>query len=132
MVHGGTSRGYDFETLSLYEESGDHSLDKEPVYCMLRGNLNSTTVLEIREQIVEYAKSVDDFLLDLSGIRLVTSTGVSLLVEVSDIMSRDSRNFIILKPSERVRQVIQLTGLTAMFKFADTLDESISMLKENG
>lgn len=93
----------------------------------IEGAVNSAVNHELREALLAAADK-GHVLLNMSQVTLLTSTGVGTLFEVSEIMQGTSNQLWLIDASKPVKSVIDLTGLSVLFKFADTEDEAMSEL----
>jgi anti-anti-sigma factor len=57
-------------------------------------------------------------LIDMSGVQFIDSTGVGVLVELRNAAQPLGRALVIAEPSDRVREVLQLTALDGVFDIA--------------
>lgn len=86
-------------------------------YFKVKGAMNSQNTHEIRRRFLD-AATRDHVLLDLSEVELIVSTGIGLLFEMSEQLSRVNKKLVLIAPSPRVQQVISMTGFTEMFAYA--------------
>ncbi|MCX7631841.1 MAG: STAS domain-containing protein [Turneriella sp.] len=93
----------------------------------IKGALNSTNTHEIRRKLLD-ASNRAHVLLDLSGVDMIVSTGIGLLFEMSEQLSRANKKLVLIAPSARVKQVIGMTGFTEMFSYAPSRLEAEKML----
>lgn len=97
--------------------------EKHPRYTFYRiiGSLSADNTHDIRANLLEKAKS-GNILIDMSEVDMLASTGVGLLFELSDQMTRSGNQLVLINPSSRVQQVISLTGFTNMFLYEKNLE----------
>ncbi|MCS6983767.1 MAG: STAS domain-containing protein [Leptospiraceae bacterium] len=111
----------------------EFKLEKEDlgdsVYITLQGAFNSTTAQAIKQEILPHA-SQKNILLELSQVTILSSAGVGVLFEVVDVSSHEGKKLIIINPSERVRQVINLTGFNEIFSIVPTLADAKKILAQ--
>ena len=70
-----------------------------------------------------------DVVLDLSGLDLLTSSGISKLLRLRKKMIEHGRQLILAAPRDRVWGVFLATGLDAIFSFAGTVTEALTRLQ---
>jgi anti-anti-sigma factor len=70
-----------------------------------------------------------DVVLDLSGLKLLTSSGISKLLRLRKKMIEGSRRLLLCSPQDRVWGVFLATGLDAIFTFAETVSEALARLQ---
>lgn len=83
------------------------------------GAMNSQNTHEVRRKFLD-AATKNHVLLDLSEVELIVSTGIGLLFEMSEQLSRSGKKLALIQPSARVQQVISMTGFTEMFSYAQS------------
>ncbi|WP_030171606.1 STAS domain-containing protein [Spirillospora albida] len=79
----------------------------------LSGHVDVITAAELREHIGAVIAGHDPHLLlmDLSGVGLVDSSGLSLMVWAHQEMTGRGRRFALRHPQPRVLRVLRMTGL---------------------
>lgn len=70
-----------------------------------------------------------DVLLDLAGINHIDSTGIGELVGYLGRFQRRDRKLILVRPSERIRKLIQVAQLDRLFTIYDDLDAAVAAEK---
>jgi anti-anti-sigma factor len=85
----------------------------------VKGAMNSQNTHEVRRKFLDAAIK-SHVLLDLAEVELIVSTGIGLLFEMSEQLSRGNKKLVLIQPSARVQQVISMTGFTEMFAYAPT------------
>ncbi|GEM_PF-2475402 len=109
------------ESIELFRESAD-----QYTYFRLWGNVNSTAAaLEIKPILLS---ANSNLLLDLSGVSSLTSTGVGLLFELYDKLSASGHKLILVSPSYRVDEILELTGFGNLFPRAESRESAAGML----
>lgn len=86
-------------------------------FFQIKGAMNSQNTHEVRRKFLDAAIK-NHVLLDLSEVELIVSTGIGLLFEMSEQLSRSGKKLVLIQPSARVQQVISMTGFTEMFSYA--------------
>jgi len=93
----------------------------------IQGAMNSQNTHEVRRKFLDAAAKGHVFL-DLGEVELIVSTGIGLLFEMSELLTRNSKKLIIIQPSSRVQQVINMTGFTDMFQYAPSVAAAEKLL----
>lgn len=93
----------------------------------ISGAFNSTTSPKIKAKLLQKAEQ-KNVLLDLSGVTMLSSAGVGVLFELIDTSSHSGKKLILVNPSERVKQVIHLTGFNEIFTMAANLEEAQKLI----
>ncbi|AFM12687.1 STAS domain-containing protein [Turneriella parva] len=103
----------------LAEQQFQVSEEKTQTYTFfkVKGAMNSQNTHEVRRRFLD-AATRDHVLLDMSEVELIVSTGIGLLFEMSEQLSRGNKKLVLIQPSSRVQQVISMTGFTEMFSYA--------------
>jgi anti-anti-sigma factor len=83
---------------------------------VVRGELDFSSAGHLRSELVEATRDgAGPVAVDLSGVTFIDSTGVSLLVESKRRLGESERDLVLRAPSERVRRVLDLSGLAQEF-----------------
>lgn len=85
----------------------------EAALLRLTGHVDVITAADLREHIGAVITGHDPhvLLLDLSGVVLVDSSGLSLMVWAHREMTGRGRRFVLRHPQPRVLRVLRMTGL---------------------
>jgi anti-anti-sigma factor len=70
-----------------------------------------------------------DVVLDLSDLRLLTSSGISKLLRLRKQMIEKGRRLVLCSPQDGVWSVFLATGLDAIFVFARDVTEALTRLQ---
>jgi anti-anti-sigma factor len=65
----------------------------------------------------------DLVLLDLRGLEFMDSTGLHLLVKAQQNAQESGRRFAVIRGSEQVDRLLNLTGVAELLKIVDSPDE---------
>ena len=71
-------------------------------------------------------------ILDLSNLGYLDSTGIESLIGVYQTLRNRSGGFRVLKPSSKVRELLELTKLSDVFGVVDDESDAIDALLEGG
>ncbi len=100
---------------------------EQAIFFRLKGSINSSNTPSIRAELVEAAKD-NNLLIDMNEVTMLTSTGVGTLFEITDMMSKSEKKLVIINPSDRVKQVIDLTGFAELFKVSPSRETALTEL----
>ena len=93
----------------------------------LDGELDSSTTAYVR---AELRKRIQEgqvrFILDLSGVPFLDSSGLSVLVNSLKAARERGGDIVLLKPSKQVKTLIELTRLHRVFTVFDNEDDAVS------
>jgi anti-anti-sigma factor len=70
-----------------------------------------------------------DVVLDLSGLKLLTSHGISLLLRLRKKMIELGRRLILCAPQDRVWSTFLVTSLDGIFVFAQNVTDALTRLE---
>ena len=94
--------------------------DGDLVVVSAAGELEYGTAGELRSVLLGLAHDgTPRVALDLSAIDFVDSTGISLLVQAKQRFEAQGSEFVLRKPSHRVRRVLEVSGLLELFGVDD-------------
>ncbi|MBU0520310.1 STAS domain-containing protein [bacterium] len=70
------------------------------------------------------------FVLDLSGVIAMSSTGLGILIAAHRTVRDQGRSFKLAELSEKVRSILIITRLDSVFEVYDNADEAAEAAKE--
>lgn len=68
------------------------------------------------------------FVIDLSGVIGMSSTGLGILISAHRGLAQKGVAFKLAKLSEKVRSVLQITRLNTIFEIYETVEEAVNSL----
>ena len=87
------------------------------------------TSTELRKYLADQVESgVRSLVLDLSDVRYLDSTGLTVLVETFRLLGGHSGAMAVVCGESLVRRVLEVTGLDRAFAVRDTLAEAFQVL----
>lgn len=106
------------ETLTvLYEKQ------EKANYLFFQGNLNTAAAIELKSDLPEDFL-IQNLILDVSEISALSSTGIGLFFEFYDRLSKSNHKFILLNPTTKVSELLDLTGFSRLFQKATSREEA--------
>jgi anti-sigma B factor antagonist len=95
----------------------------------VRGEIDIGTAPGLEETLVEtIIDSVGAFVVDLTEVTFLDSTGIHTLQRVRDLLGREDRALAVICPHGPVRRVFELTGSSELFALFASRDEAASAL----
>jgi anti-sigma B factor antagonist len=95
----------------------DYLQDEGVAFIQVTGYLDMETAPQLLEMATVASTEVTGTLrIDLSGVNFIDSSGINALVMLKADADRAHRVLVLENPSERVRRVLELTGLAAHFQ----------------
>lgn len=95
----------------------------------VEGELDAHTVPIFAERLAGTITAGDvDVVVDLAGVSFIDSAGLSVLLNGFRRATRRGRSFVLAAPSDRVKRVLEVTGLAATFGLYDSVDEALAKL----
>jgi anti-sigma B factor antagonist len=80
------------------------------------GDLEFGTAASLRSALIDLAhQGCDPLVVDLAGLDFIDSTGLSLLVQAKQRIESQGHRFVLRNPTERVRRVLEISGLAELF-----------------
>jgi len=87
------------------------------VVLALRGELDVAGATEARKRLLALELSRGcRFVLDLSGLTFIDSTGIRLILQVREYSLQRCADFVLVRGPERVMRVLELVGLDEQLK----------------
>jgi anti-anti-sigma factor len=79
---------------------------------LLRGELDLTGAPRIEEQVQSaLLRGGGAYMIDLSGLRFMDSSGVNALLRARSLLGREARDLIVVCPPGPVRRVLEVIGV---------------------
>jgi anti-sigma B factor antagonist len=95
----------------------------------VRGQVDPATAPALTERLdAEIRESVGSFVLDLSGVDFLDSTGLRVLLRARGMLGREDRALAVICPHGPVRRVFELSGLSTVFSLYLSLDAAAADL----
>lgn len=90
----------------------------------LLGGVISTKFTEVIEQVKQ--GSFKNVLLDMSDIEVINSLGLGMIVASYTSLKKNSKNLVLVSPSEKVVNLLKITHLDTIFKVFSSIEEFIA------
>ena len=82
---------------------------------LLSGELDVATAPVLREHLAEFAsQGLINISVDLSALRFIDSVGLSVFVAAQKHLEHLGGSFLLLRPSPRIRKLLQVTALAPL------------------
>jgi len=109
-----------------------HHLRENKAIFELEGSLlNESDRINLKNEFQNYLdKDVKDFLIDLSNLKHVNSTGLGVFITLYTKVRGKTGEMIICSPSENIVNLLTITKLTSVFTIVDTVDEGFEKLNK--
>jgi len=88
------------------------------------------SVADALEEVLDAAirESVGAFIVDLSDLDFIESTGLQVLLRARGLLGREDRELAIVCPHGPVRRVFELAGLSELFALYESREEAAAAL----
>lgn len=95
----------------------------------VQGQVDMATAPELDERLeAAIRESVGAFVLDLSGVSFLDSTGLKILLRARGLLGREDRALVVVCPHGPVRRVFELSGLSTVFALYASRDAAAADL----
>lgn len=95
----------------------------------VRGEVDVGVVQELETAIdAAIRESVGAFIVDLSDLEFIDSSGLHVLLRARALLSRDDRQLAVVCPYGPVRRALELSGVSDLFVLYGTRDEAVAAL----
>jgi len=94
----------------------------------LSGSLDQNTYERVNETLQELSIPERDIILDLTGVKFVSSSGFRVLFQTQEALAKKNRKLILVGLHERIRNALDLVGLSGSFTIHDTMSEALRSL----
>ena len=79
------------------------------------GEIDVATLGELERTLVDLCAHQRPVELDLSGVSFIDSSGLATLLSMRNLCAEDGGIMVLCAPSQEVRRVLELAGLSAAF-----------------
>jgi len=98
----------------------------------LEGFLDADTVLRLRKILLDLIKEERyRLIIDLEKLEYISSAGVGVFIGVIKRLRENSGDIIFLHPLPPVYRVLNILGLTKIFKILDRDEEAVAEFKKS-
>ena len=123
-----TYRGKDIE-VTIEEINGN---DKAVISLNLIGEISHSNIDFIEGIIDEYiGLGFFDFMIDLEKTRIVSSTGISFLMNISDSINAQNGNLVLTEMDSHVSKAFDMMGMHEIVRTIASKQDAISYLRNN-
>ena len=85
------------------------------VQVALSGEVDADNCAEMGAGLLQQGASAAELAVDVSALAFIDSSGISELLRVRETMIEAGGSFVLLEPTDNVRRVLEITGLTDTF-----------------
>jgi anti-sigma B factor antagonist len=89
------------------------------------GEIDLTTIPVLRRELYAAREEAVTVLLDLSGVTFIDSSGLHLLLELSHSSALSDWGFFVVRPSDVVKRLIQVSGTADLLTMVDPTAERL-------
>jgi anti-sigma B factor antagonist len=68
------------------------------------------------------------FVLDLSGVNVMDSCGLSVLISVKKLLDQQGARLVMAGPSPMIRRLLVITKLDRVFEIESSVDDAITLM----
>ena len=99
-------------------------------YLSLAGFLDAHTFEELDEAVGNlFESSIYKVIADMSGVEYISSAGAGVFIGSLTEAQESGGNIILVNPTDSVREVFDLLGLTQIFSIVSSKDEAVAQLQ---
>jgi anti-sigma B factor antagonist len=91
------------------------SVDGNKAHISIEGKLSVSTSPDLDREIFALPETVNEFVLDLSGLEYISSAGLRVLVSTQKLAAGRGGSMLLLHPRDEVSEVFDMTGLSDVF-----------------
>ncbi|MCX7702559.1 MAG: STAS domain-containing protein [Planctomycetota bacterium] len=100
-------------------------------YIKVVGFLDAHTFVQMEEEIVKlFNARIYKVAVDLSGLEYISSAGAGVFISNVGEATANGGNIVFINPSEPVREVFDLLGLTQIFQIFETKEEAFMLFRK--
>lgn len=105
--------------------------DSYSIFTLMEDNLNSMIAPDLKSEFVMlHTEGAKNFILDLSNVKFVDSSGLSAILTANRLWKSDSSSFVLTgigNPS--VKKLIEISKLDTILPIQATLDEAVTYIE---
>jgi anti-sigma B factor antagonist len=102
----------------------------DPPAFAVRGDVDLAAVPDLDEALeAAIRESTGAFVVDLTDVAFIDSTGLQLLLRARALLGREDRALVLVCPHGPVRRVFELAGVSDVFLFCATPAAAAAKLK---
>ena len=104
-------------------------IERIPLGLAVRGELDAATAPALEDALREaLLETTGAFVLDLSGLEFMDSSGVNTLLHARALLGREERALALVCPPGQARRVLDLVSIAELFTLFDTRDDAAGAL----
>lgn len=113
-------------------EMNSFKQDPAITHVILSGFLDAHTVIEFeREMDARIRDGYCRFIMDLGNLNYTSSAGIGALMRLVHQLSAVNGDMVLLSPTQKVLDILNLLDFVKIFKMASSLDQAKSFLQDN-
>lgn len=85
------------------------------IHAVLSGEVDADNCAEMGLSLMQSGASAAELALDVSSLAFIDSSGISELLRVREAMAEAGGSMVLRNPTDNVRRVLEITGLTDTF-----------------
>ena len=104
-------------------------IDDELSHIALSGRLDANGIKTLDLKFYGFTSGRHkNAIVDMSGVDFMSSIGVRMILKAAKALNAEGLKFVLLSPTEFVREVLDTAGLLDIFIVADDLDAAMQQL----
>jgi len=93
----------------------------------IEGGLIYQSITEVKKEITEVFEDAEGYLLDLTALKQIDSTGFGVIVNTAKRI-KTGRVMIIIIKDDYIRDLFRITKLDRLFSIVESVEEGLKML----
>ena len=96
----------------------------------LNGHLDANTYEELEKTFEElFEKQNYRVIVDLNALEYISSAGAGVFIGAIGTIQENEGKLILVKPSQNVKEVFDLLGLSQIFEFSESKEEALKLFQ---
>ena len=95
------------------------------------GQLDGNTSVEAQNQIMPLVTENSRIVIDMGGCEYISSSGLRVLMMIGKQLAKVGGKGVLTQLSEEVKDVMEMTGFSHIFKNYPNLEDAITAVKED-
>lgn len=113
----------------------EHTLEIQDniLFVNVKGDLLGETADKDFQESIKVKMLSENILLcgiDLSGVRYMNSSGISLLINLLNIFKQNDGEAMLVNPSPQIKKLLEMMKLHTVFSIVESKEEAINQLRK--
>ena len=106
------------------------SINEKTIIMVLDGDIDIYTSSDLKDMLIDQIDiGIKNIIVDLELVSYIDSSGIGVFISTLATLKKIDGSMCIIKPSESVKKVFELTKLTSFFKLFKDEESALNLFK---